>query len=357
MRTSSLRPARVLLALLAGAIVVASLFPFSPDPPRLVSNQLQRSDDGSLRFSPPSRAITAMPPAWLPAAAASGNVAVTLEARSDDPAQDGPARLLTVSRDYFSADLQIGQEAEDLVVRLRRPASDAGGDPWFEVEGVFAEPGWRRIEVDVVPGVITIRVDGRLRLREPLAPDALAGWDSDMRLALGDEVVGQRGWSGTLRTAEVRVGDQAVDYLAPGALEVPERWWLLPERLRQPVRFDPVETVSTVVHLITFFLLGAVALRALPGWSVARVTLIAGVFAAVLLLAKVGIGGRHPAVHDVAVQAAGAALGAWWARRRVRRGAGRRGPRGRRRDPLPGAQAAAGLPGDDRGPLDQAPQR
>ncbi|HEY8340729.1 MAG TPA: hypothetical protein VIK95_12745 [Egibacteraceae bacterium] len=336
MAPRSPRRARLLLVVLAAVIVVASLYPFTPDPPRLVTNQLVRADDGSLRFTPPSRAITPEPPAWLPAAAASDALAVMLEARSDDPSQGGPARLLTVSRDYRHANLQIGQEGEDLVVRLRRPGADAGGDPWFAVDSVFDEAAWRRIEVDVAPGAITISVDGRQRLRAPLAADALAGWDTGMRLALGDEVVGQRGWSGTLRTAEVRVGATAVDYLAPGALEVPERWWLLPERLREPVDLDPLELAATIAHAVTFLALGLVLVRAREArgarTSVARVAGAATLFAVVLLVVKVGVGGRHPAVHDVAVQGASAAVGAWWALRRARRAA--RGGTGDRGAPL-----------------------
>lgn len=324
------RRARRLLALAVLAIAVASLFPFTPDPPRMVGNRLLREDDGTLTFVPPSRARTDAPPTWLPAAIAGDRVGVVLEARSDDPGQDGPARLLTVSRDFYAADLQVGQAAEDLVVRLRRPGSGDAGDPWYEVEGVFGDRAWHRIEVDVVPGRFTIRVDGILRMDEPLPPDALAGWDPDMRLALGDEVIGERGWSGALREASVTVDDARVDYLAAGALEVPDRWWQLPGRLREPVVLDAVEVVSSVAHALAFGVLGALAVWSRPRRGVLGVAGGALAFALALLVAKVGVDGRHPALHDVAVQTAGAVVGAWWGRHRLRRAAGEDSTRVRR---------------------------
>jgi hypothetical protein len=58
---------------------------------------------------------------------------IRLVARTDDPDQRGPARLLTISDGVSDRNLTLGRKDDDRVVRVRRPGSDANGTPALEV--------------------------------------------------------------------------------------------------------------------------------------------------------------------------------------------------------------------------------
>lgn len=305
--------------LLAAAVLangVLSFHPFELDPPGQRDNAIVRRADGSLEFAEPGYARTSGPPSFLGDALRSSQLDVDLEVRAAEAEQSGPARILTISRDYWRSNLTIGQEGTELVVRLRRPESTSWGDPAFEVPGVFAERRWRHVSVSIGNDRIEIRVDGRLELEAALPQGALTTWDPDYRLALGDEMVGGRPWRGEMRRARVSVASDVVDLLEAPEIEIPPQLWYWPRRLTQPFRWRQGEFLVGAWHLVAFLPIGFAVARL---WRRRRPLLAAGVASSglslLLLLGKIFLSGRHPYLYDLMTQTCGGLLGGWLALR------------------------------------------
>jgi hypothetical protein len=289
----------------------SAFYPFRWDPPRLVTNQARRLPDGSLRLGDPSIVRSTGAVAWLDKAVACGCLTVDLEVWAGAPVQEGPARIFTVSKDTRHTNLTVAQQGSDLVLRLRRSGSDVNGLLPLRVPGVFREPGWRHITVDIARGALRVNVDGAPLIRETLGPDPLRSWDRSFHLALGNELTLGRPWVGDVRRVRVRVEDELVDILEPGGLEIPAEWQYVPARLRAPLLWfgGAGRVLDVVLNLAAFLPLGWIlaAFRRLPlVWVVAVCT-------ALSLSMEVGqifFDERVPSLIDLAVNVVGGVLGA-----------------------------------------------
>jgi hypothetical protein len=143
-----------------------AFYPFEIDSRRFGPNRVERIG-GGVRFQEPSLLRSRTPPSWLPLVARGAALRVDLEAWTAVSRQEGPARIFTISGGFSDRNLTVGQRGSDLVVRLRRPGSDANGLPPFVVRDVFAQPTWRRLVVDVRDGTLRIEVDGSLETGNP----------------------------------------------------------------------------------------------------------------------------------------------------------------------------------------------
>jgi hypothetical protein len=313
---SSPRTTLVLAALLALLLVVHVVVAFAPfrfDPPRSVSNGATL-DDGFLAVTGPAEAHTDDPPPWLDAVRHGEDLAVALEVRAADAVQDGPARILTVEADYTNADLVIGQDGDDLVVRVRRPGSQASGDPPILVRDVFASGGWHRIEVASDGGELTIAVDDGEPVIVEIGSDGLGRWNTAYDLALGDSVIGNRTWEGEMREVRAGTGGATVDYLSPGALEIPDDVWYSPSRLDDVIGVDSGLPIA-LAHFLSFLPVGALVAALCTRRRVLKGLLWSAAFAFFLQVGKVFFDTRHPALVDFVVEVAGGAVGAWcWMR-------------------------------------------
>ena len=317
------------LALLA-AYAVASLYPFYPlrwGFPRLVSNSAQWLPGGGISFAAPGLARTLDPPGWLVPAARADRLEVLLRLRSFDAAQDGPARIFTVSSGPRLRNLTLGQEGADLILRLRTPATDqngtlAGGAPVARIEQLFRTPDWHDLRLAIAPAGLSLEVDGRPRAALALPPKPLAGWDLAFPLALGNELSKDRPWLGEIARAVVRSPTGAVDYGRPGALVLPKRFWsaLGPTTL---VPFREGSLRDAALNLAGYLPLGLL----LGFWSRKRVGasrvawLIGFVFAisATFELLQFVVPERHPSTTDLLLNTMGGGVGVLLAHRSRRR--------------------------------------
>ena len=126
-------------------LAVGSYYPFSWDPPRMVSNEVTRSADRSLRFGQMNNARTPGTPAWLGAVRRSGSIEIQLDANPRTAHEQ--ASIMMLASDFWTTDFAIGQDRSDLLVWLRRPGADANGDPPFAVRGVFLPRRWTSVDV------------------------------------------------------------------------------------------------------------------------------------------------------------------------------------------------------------------
>lgn len=130
---------------------------------------------------------------------------ITLEAwlTPANKKQNGPARILTISRDSSNRNVTLGQDADRFDVRLRTTRNTANGLP--SVSSSKDSVTTRLTHLVYTrnrQGQISIYVDG-----EPIANGNANGdfsnWDAGYHLILGDEASGGRPWQGSLHLVAI----------------------------------------------------------------------------------------------------------------------------------------------------------
>jgi hypothetical protein len=288
-------------------LIVIAYFPFAWSPPRTVRNQVTRSTDGSLWFGEMNYARTSETPAWLQDVRTSGVIQIQLKANPQSLRQK--AAIMMLASDYWDTDFAIGQDHSDLLVWLRRPGSDANGDPPFTIGGVFHPQRWTSVDLILRRGYLRIDVGGRARLTEHLPADSLGVWGQG-QIALGDEVHGGGPWQGQVRLAQVRAPGHVVDYVRPGALSIPARYLYLPDRI-EPFPPSRDQLLTAFLDMLSFIPLGfLIVLARRPPMRPIPATLLAAALAVALAAGKFLFHGRHTAVLTVVMEAVGGLLGA-----------------------------------------------
>ena len=298
------------VALLAMVLVLAVIayYPFAWSPPRIVRNEVTRNADGSLRFGAMNYARTPGTPAWLHEVRAAGTIQIQLQVYPQSLQQDAP--LMILASDYWHGDFSIAQVYSGLGVWLRRPGSDAKGDPGFVIDRVFQPRRWSSVNLILRHGDLRIDVDGRTRLTEYLPADSTSVWTAGL-IALGDEVHGGGPWRGEIRLAEVRTSGYAVDYVRPGALSMPERYFYFPDRIEPFPPSDGLGRLYLLFEALSFIPVGFLIVWARrPPVRPIPATLLAAALAAVLAAGKLLFAERREVLADIAMQVIGALLGA-----------------------------------------------
>jgi hypothetical protein len=299
---------RVALLGIVLVLIVIAYFPFAWSPPRTVRNQVARNAEGSLRFGQMNYARTSGTPAWLNDVRTSGMIQIQLVASPQSLRQD--ASIMMLASDYWDTDFAIGQDHSDLVVWLRRPGSNANGDPPFVIRGVLQPQRWTSVDLRLLRGDLRINVGARTRLTEHLPADSLQAWGQG-QIVLGDEVHGGGPWQGQVRLAQVRTPGHAVDYVRPGALSIPASYLYLPDHIESFPPKDLKSWLTVFLHMLTFIPVGflIVLARRLPVRPVPA-TLLAAALALALAAGKFLFYGRHAAMADIVAESAGGLLGA-----------------------------------------------
>jgi hypothetical protein len=313
--------ARIALVGIVLLLTVSAYYPFIWDPPRIVRNEVTRTADGSLRFREMNEARTRGTPGWLADARASGIVQIKLEVDPQSSQEQSPASIMMLASDFWHTDFAIGQNHSDLLVWLRRPGSDANGDPPLAVRGALQPRRWNNLDVVLLRDGIRIDVNGTQRLTEHLPVDSLRVWGAG-QVALGGEVHGGGAWQGKISRAEVRTSGHAVDYTRPGALFIPERYLYFPDHVAPFPPLGRGEWEILLLHYLSFIPVGFLIVWARrPPVRPVPATLLAAALAAVLAAGKFLFHGRHAEVADILVQSTGALIGAllaWrWVHHRV----------------------------------------
>ena len=299
--------------MLVCAYFAVGFFPFELEPPTYVKNSATPIEAGGISFPGPGMARTSSPPTLLSEVINGSPLRVRLRFRPERADQRGPARILTISSDYWMRNLTIGQDGEDLIVRLRRSDSDLNGMPPFRVPDMLGDLNWHHLELSVEKDKVTIVADGVERVRTPIGSARLENWSTKFNLALGNEVIGGRQWLGEITLALVEVGENTYRYSDPGALELPQGWWEVPPRLHDIAGLKRIAQSDGLDVLIN--LLGFVPLGAYVAWhSNGHTKMTLAIVAAVAISLSIEIGqvlfaGRYPSLVDLFLNVAGAAIG------------------------------------------------
>ena len=304
---------RVALLAMILLLVVISYYPFAWDPPRTVRNEVTRNADGSLQLGEMNNARTTGTPAWLGDARRSGLVQIRLEFEPESLQVNAPIMML--ASNFWTTDFAIVQDHSDLLVYLRRPGSDANGNPPFVVDGLLQSQRWNSVDVILQHDDLRMAVDGPTRLTEHLPADSSRVWGQG-QIALGDEVHGGGPWQGTIRLAQVRTAGHVVDYVRPGALSIPKSYFYFPDHV---LPFPPTGMqgwVDVLLDMMSFIPVGFLIVWVWrPPVRPVVATVLASVLAVVLTAGKFLFHARHASVASIVLEIFGALLGALLASR------------------------------------------
>jgi hypothetical protein len=297
---------RLLLGGLVLVLIVIAYFPFAWDPPRMVGNGVTRSAGGYLQFADMNNARTRETPAWLQDVRKSGVVHIRLvfEPRSANE----NAAIMMLAGNFWVSDFAIGQDGPGLLMWMRRPGTDANGDPPFYIGPV--RPGqWNMVDVSLQHGDLRVIVDGTPRLAQRLPPGTAKVWGPG-QISLGNEVHGGRPWQGNISVADVSTPGYAVDYVRPGALSVPRRYFYFPDHI---IPFPPNtrDWVDFSADLLSFIPVGfLIVFSRRPLVPPVPATLLTAMLAVALAAGKFLFHGRHTSLAMVIMEAVGGLVGA-----------------------------------------------
>lgn len=230
--------------------------------------------------------------------------------------------MMMLASNFWDTDFAIGQDHSSVRVWLRRPGSDSGGNPPFTVEGALQAHRWTGVDVLVHNDSIRVQVNGRTRLAAHIPDDSPKVWTAG-QIALGDEVHGGGPWQGTIRDAQVSTRGYVVNYVRPGALSIPAHYLYFPDHIEPFPPTDLADWLTFPLQLLLFVPLGFLIVWARrPPMHPIPASLLAAGLIVVLAAGKLLFHGRHIAVAEIVMQAAGVLIGAllgwWWARHRAR---------------------------------------
>lgn len=171
--------------------------------------------------------------------------------RPENLEQEGPARILTFSKNSSERNFTVGQEKDRFEIRLRTTKTGKNGTPGLQTPGGSA--GTRKTQLVFTwrkGGDALIYLDGREVVKKRIGGD-LGNWNDTFTLAIGDEMSGSRLWQGDVTTAAIydvvltpkeiannyRIGDGPVE-------KEPEK---SPEEIRKEQNENLFETKVTTI--------------------------------------------------------------------------------------------------------------
>ncbi len=130
--------------------------------------------------------------------------AITVEAwiKASKASQQGPARIITISKDTIARNVTVGHGRSDatasdsFMVRLRTTATSGDGEPAVETPaGTALEAVQHLVYVRSAAGRARMFVNGVSKV-EKSVQGAFDNWDKSFALALGNELTNDRAWLG-----------------------------------------------------------------------------------------------------------------------------------------------------------------
>jgi hypothetical protein len=306
---------RKLLILVAVCLYLAAAFyPFDIETPRYIHNSFQKLPNGVLKFNNPSMARSRVSPSWLSKLIETPFVRIELEVRACETRQFGPARIFSISKDPWKRNITLAQENSDFIVRLRRPGSTLDGTPPYVVKDIFKDLDWHHIDVRIWEFYFVVIIDAKLWVSGTFESNIFENWNTNYHLTLGNELTGDRSWCGELLKAVVYVHDKVIDYTSDEAIEIPQGWWYIPERLLQSPTHD-LDLFSTTPTDVALNILGFIPFGCLLAWIYrCRLSLMSSLIAAFLLSLSMELGQiifaeRIPSLIDIVFNIGGTLIG------------------------------------------------
>ncbi len=127
----------------------------------------------------------------------SGELTIEAWVRPAKIDQDGPARIVTISADTTNRNFTLGQERDAFDARLRTSRTSGNGIPSLPTGGKSLKTDMSHVVYTRdAKGQARIFINGKQAAAKTVAGD-LNNWNGSYRLALGNELSGDRAWQGT----------------------------------------------------------------------------------------------------------------------------------------------------------------
>lgn len=203
----SFRFAKISTALSVFCLAILSLillYPFDFAPvPAGTKNSVEWLDNGEgVRFGPNGMLVSDVPPTDLYRHLISGKgltIELWLSAASSD--QEGPARIVSYSINPWERNFTVGQEGNNLVMRLRTTNTGPNGRSGIAVADAFVPGKMQHVVVTYDYVDERLYVDGKLRVTSAIPGGNFGTWDPSYYLVFGNEFSGGRPWDGTIAYA------------------------------------------------------------------------------------------------------------------------------------------------------------
>lgn len=160
--------------------------------------------DGVLRLTGPAVIRSDKAPLRLVSAVQqSGELTVEAWLTPANDTQEGPARIITLSRDSVRRNVTLGQDGNRFDVRLRTERTSENGLPSLSSPRQSARPVLTHVVYTrAASGQAVIYTNGE-PTEQKKVPGQLQNWDRGFQLALGDELSGGRPWRGELHLVAI----------------------------------------------------------------------------------------------------------------------------------------------------------
>jgi len=164
---------------------------------RVTDMKAVRRSQGSLEVRGKTRIRSEKPPTRLmESIRRSGEITIEAWVRPANAQQDGPARIVTLSKNPVQRNFTLGQDSDRYDVRLRTTKTSGNGLPSLSSRH-------KSLKTDLTHVVYTRDRRGRAFLYvggKQVAENSVAGdfsnWDGSFQLALANELTGDRPWRG-----------------------------------------------------------------------------------------------------------------------------------------------------------------
>jgi len=224
LKTTQGKPLKASRQIVAGSSGVLAFYDFREGGGDVVHDQSRRDSSLYLKIQSPesvrwtsdglvvhksARIFTTEPPRPMTAALRKSNE-ITIEAwiTPQNLKQDGPARIVTFSKDTSNRNFTLGQEKTKYDVRLRTKKTDRNGMPSVSSQnGQVKSQRTHVVYTKDKQGHGRLYIDGELSGQRQGLGD-FSNWDGEMVFGLANEVTGDRPWLGTLHS--VAIYDRAI---------------------------------------------------------------------------------------------------------------------------------------------------
>lgn len=132
----------------------------------------------------------------LEAAKSSGQLTIEAILTTHDPAQTGPARIITFSTDGYHRNFSLLQERDELRLRLRTPQTGPNGLKPESILGRLQAGERTHVLVSYRDGELTAYINGKPVHQSRRVKGDFSNWDTEQQLVLGAEFRDGRNWNG-----------------------------------------------------------------------------------------------------------------------------------------------------------------
>jgi len=313
------RPYVLTLTLIAYAI--ACFYPFEFSNPT-TPNALTKLADGELQFREQSIAYNQAPLDWQNNF---NRLVIDMEFTPQNLQQQGPARILSLSKDITQRNLTVGQVGTALDLRLRHPGSNDNGTPGFRIPDVLTTSRLA-LHIDWSGAGLKIVTNGETKFNQASPTPTDAQWDSSMPLILGNELSLDRQWQGTLHRLQIKADDKTVFDLKFDAIARSWAWqpdhelsyakeYLLPFQHATLDKRGLLDMIYNALGFIPFALVICWRKSQIP--SLLAVIGACAVLSASIETIQLVFAGRHTSGTDLFLNSLSGGLGWWIARRQA----------------------------------------